>query len=563
MERKLLCGVSIIWVLVLYCAMPCFAMAPRPEPINYQGGVIAKAEVDECFNGLGGDYVPGANCAQNEIEKTNQSYLWGLTKADDALWFGTGANMVCLVWAFNSYNTGTDINAYQNDLWACEYDRGKYLESELDFEVPAVFNDYRPPKIYSFDITTETLTDRSEEITNPLAYMLLQMTLGLRSAANYGGYVFLSGPMALGKGINMFVFNASTGAFVGAGTLSDYQNIRKWLVYDNVLYAAVGDEYGGGKVLRWTGTMTAPLSFEEVGVLDGVGAEIAVHDGRIFVGTWPSRVVDDPALAGIYMSPVIPSGGLTTDHADQWEKVWQADEYEPDPFGVKLYGVGAMHSFGDYLYWGTMHVQGGAAISYINEYNISQWGYLDAYYNSMRATALFRGKDFGDNKSIELLYGDSYLPVYSSGRWHNSQNKMGGVSGKYGSSGFGNEYNNYTWTMAVYKDKLYVGTMDHSYLWKDWRNLQSSALGFNIYLPWWMDSDDSEFGADLWRFDNTSSAAKRISRDGLDNYTNYGFRSIVADDETGLYLGTANPANLYHGSNGKRGGWELIRYVEE
>ena len=46
----------------------------------------------------------------------------------------------------------------------------------------------------------------------------------------------------------------------------------------------------------------------------------------------------------------------------------------------------------------------------------------------------------------------------------------------------------------------------------------------------------------------------------MGNYTNYGFRSVAVDENTGLYIGTANPAGLYtdrYGNN--KGGWELYR----
>jgi hypothetical protein len=478
--------------------------------------------------------------------------------------------MLCLVHAFASYENPDlyEAKPYQNNLWVCEYDKGQYLTSQMPgVTVPAVFSDYRPPKIYSYNITTKTLTDKTLAITDPKAQLLLQATFGLRSAVSYGNMVLLSGPMALGAGINVFLFNSATGAFLGATTLTQYQNIRKWLVYNDVLYTAVNKESGGGAVLRWAGTAGNLFAFTEVGTIDGSGAEIAVHNGRIYVGTWPSRTATATSMAGLWMSPVVPTGGLTEANASGWKKVWQVDKYEADSFNATLYGMGAMASFGGYLYWGTMHVQGKAALAFIDEYNIPESGYDDAYFNSWRATAVFRGRNFETTPSIELLYGDSSMPVFvksgSSGYWTSARNKMGGVSGRYGSSGFGNTYNNYTWTMAVYKNQLYVGTMDHSYLWLDWDNLQNEYLGGPyIPIPWFWQPDSSEFGADLWRFSSTSSGATRLSRNGLGNYTNYGFRSILADDATGLYLGTANPASIAQWSNGsQRGGWELIRLV--
>ncbi|MBI5895946.1 MAG: hypothetical protein HZB24_08075 [Desulfobacterales bacterium] len=254
----------------LCCALPCFGMGyppPTPTPTPpFNVALVAKATVDECFNGIGGAYIAGPSCSRDQKPKTNQSYVWGLTKAGDNLWFGTAANMLCLINAFDAYENGVEVNPYYNSLWTCEFDAGQYTKTQMSsLPVPDIFSDYRPPKIYTYNITTKALTEKSLEITNPQALLLLQTTFGLRSAVTFGNYVFLSGPMALGAGINMFVFNATTGAFMGAANLKDFQNIRKWLVLNNVLYAAVGAEGGGGRILRWllskrwASWMAAPL----------------------------------------------------------------------------------------------------------------------------------------------------------------------------------------------------------------------------------------------------------------------------------------------------------------
>lgn len=568
-------AISLLVLGFILCGtLPCFGWGyypyPTPTPTPaFNVTLAAKAPVDECFNGIGGTYIGGPNCTSNQKPKTNQSYVWGLTKAGDNLWFGTAANMLCLIAAYDAYEHGVDANPYYNSLWACEFESGQYTKTQMSsLPIPDIFSDYRAPKIYTYNLTTKTLTEKSLEITNAQAQLLLQTTFGLRSAVTYGNYVFLSGPMALGAGINIFAFNATTGAFLGAANLKDFQNIRRWLVLNNVLYAAVGAEGGGGRILRWAGTATAPFTFEEVGVVDGSATEIVAHEGRIFVGTWPSRVDDVPKLAGIWMSPVVPATGLTAADAANWQKVWEVSKYEPDPLNASIYGMGAMASYGGYLYWGTMHVHGKAARVFIERYNITgddrQW---EAYNNSWRSCAIFRGNNFAATPSIQLLYGNSSLPVYvySNGRgyWTNTRNNMGGASGRYGTSGFGNKYNNYCWSMAIYKDQLFVGTMDHAYLWLDWEHLQGVYDGtpYYAYVPSWYDRDQEEFGADLWRFPSADSAATRVSRDGLGNYTNYGLRNMLADEATGLYIGTANPANLFNES-GERGGWELIKVTK-
>ncbi len=120
--------------------------------------------------------------------------------------------------------------------------------------------------------------------------------------------------------------------------------------------------------------------------------------------------------------------------------------------------------------------------------------------------------------------------------------------------------------MAIYKGQLFVGTMDYSYTVLDSQDLK------HIPQKDWVASKDvppafsgpEEYGADLWRFPSPESAAVPVSRAGLGNFTNYGFRTMVVDEQSGLYIGTANPANLAQDPLGNPiGGWELIKLSEE
>lgn len=217
---------------------------PPITTLVYESQVLARAETDECYSTPGQPFVPGPDCGIGERPKANQSYLWGLAKAGDHLWIGTGSNMLCVMYVYAAYNQGkTEKEANQNDMWACEYSEGRYIEEQLGIPAPALFNDFRPPKIYTYHLGTHTLTDQTGQITNPLAAGLLKSTFGLRSAAAFGNVVFFGGPLALGKGINLFAFNATTGAFIGAGNLADYQSIRRWLVYNGALNAAVANAF--------------------------------------------------------------------------------------------------------------------------------------------------------------------------------------------------------------------------------------------------------------------------------------------------------------------------------
>ncbi|MDA8139566.1 MAG: hypothetical protein M0036_13030 [Desulfobacteraceae bacterium] len=565
MEKKTL-GVLAL-VLVAALSGTCFAMGtppPTPTPV-YTHQLLAKADIDECYNGIGQPYVPGPTCGADQKPKANQAYLWSLAKFGDTLWFGTAANILCLMNAGTAYMGNLDLKPFESNLWVCEYSQGQYL-TQAGIEAPSnIFSDYRPPKIYTYNLNTKTLTDKSAAISDPQALSLLNSTYGFRSGIAYNNLIFLAGPMGDYAAVNMFVFDALSGQLLGAQTLSQYNSIRRWTIMNNLLYTTVSTLNGGGRVLRWTGGAGNLFSFEEVGVLDAKGAEITPHNGRLYAGTWPSA---QGVMPGLWMSPAVPSGGLTAADANRWTKVWQTDQFEPDPIIANLYGMGAMISYGGQLYWGTMHDHANVVMLAVQAYGIGIADIPSAFFNVWRATSIFRGSNFENGGKVELLYGDARLPVYvptaAGGAWVNRANKMSGLRGKYGKSGFGNQFNNYTWSMAIYKNQLFVGTMDNSYLWLDWTHLVTDWFnGQNINIPALLTPDQGEFGGDLWRFPSTSAAAVNMTRDGYGNFANYGFRTAIADG-TGLYLGTANPANVAQDSNGNPiGGWELIQVKQE
>ncbi len=137
-------------------------------------------------------------------------------------------------------------------------------------------------------------------------------------------------------------------------------------------------------------------------------------------------------------------------------------------------------------------------------------------------------------------------------------NKMGRKP-LWGPSGFGNFFNNYTWTMAVYDDQLFVGTMDWSYLFKEGLPvflellLGTAEPAVDIHYPSWL------LGADLFRFPSPEIWAIPESVAGVGNYTSYGIRTMVSDDA--LYLGMSNPMNLLTDPADAlpEGGWELLQ----
>lgn len=561
-------------------AIPLFSDFAELIFQSYYGvTLLAKAVPDECFFGVapeGGPYFPPIPppCPPSSVEKVNEAYVWGLAKAGDNIWFGSAPNVHCLV--LGGYLMTTEPSL--TDSWVCEFGRSWFANPPLD--LPDTAGDWRPPNIYVYDTKTGTLTLKSNDLpagAPTFDYERLRSTTGIRSAGTYGGVVILAGPsLSTQGGINLFAFDTKTGAFMGSRTLPQYNNIRKWLVAKKTLYTAVGNTLpptgvGGGSVLKWINDKKHPdypFAFEEVGRLDGAGAELAYHEKRLFVSTWPQLAqgaTQLPAPAGLWMSPAVPKKkGLNNGHVLAWQKVWQSTDYEPDLATAISYGGGALHSFKGYLWWGTMHVPGTGAAVHEAIYGTPTTpdATICAFLGTYRPISIFRGKNFAHKKkapTIELVYGLSDMPAYNGVAWSIVPNNMG-AQPLYGASGFDNFFNNYTWTMAVYDKRLFVGTMDWSYL------LAELAQGGDILgLPITPDNDlvaaaEDGAGADLWVFHSQKAAAQAASRHGAGNSANYGFRTMVADKKKGLFIGTANPMNLLTDldDNKPEGGWELL-----
>jgi hypothetical protein len=545
--------------------------------------LLAKARPDECFNGIGGEYLPlppGAACEAG-VPKVNEGYVYGLTKAGNQLWIGTVANMQCMVLGELSRQLegylGTGLlDSALTSSYGCELGHSDFLNTQLaiDLGLPPELGDWRPPHIYRYDTKTRALVDMIP------GNELLMATHGIRSAATLGDMVIMAGPSiyssigapagGMGSGVNFFVFHRD-GTFVeacearpdNAALPYNYNDIRRWTVAGGVLYAAVATADHEGRVIRWTGDLTDPCHWTEVGELPAEGAEIAFHEGRLFVLTWPNLL--SPTNTGgttLYMSPVLPSGGLVrdpgTDLPPAWTAVWKASDYERDPLLATTYMGGAMHSYGGYLHWGTIHLPFMGMMTHLIVYGIptDAEDLLGVIAGTHRPTHLFRGRNFGTAyETKDLLYGLPYMPAYNpmSGQWALLPSGMGAPL--FGLPGYGNFFNTYTWSMAAYSDQLFIGTMDWSYLLGDALPMVLDVLGVSLLqlplmpLP--------TYGADLFRMPSVQSAAVPETISGLGNYLNYGLRNLIADD--GLYVGTANPMNLCTDPTDlvPEGGWEL------
>jgi hypothetical protein len=563
--------------------------------------LLAKAQVDECFAGFGRDPLPFADvearrCPRGATPRTNGAYVFSLARAPQsgAIWFGTrrvrsrvlsqpvaacmsshslalslalarslslrSANQACTVIGTTLLDGGGAARALLLALgpraelgdtaaWTCEFGRSRFAATfkpppgaGLAALTPSL-GDWRPPQVFSFDPATQKTTERT-----PRGEPLLNATLGMRSAGAVGDLVLMGGPNLAanfrggeGSAIVLFAFRASTGAFLGARAFPQFSNIRRWHTWTPAagsggapqLFTAVRAVSGArGRVLRWTGTPEAPFSYEEVGQLSEEGGYITEHAGRLFVSTWSDSSWTQ--TAGIWMSPPLAGAtGLTAGAHSSWTKVFAMSDYDPDTVVATTQYLGALASFGDFLYVGSMTVPmlGAAA-------HAARRGPLAgaAFAGAARGIAVFRGSGFGTPaQGFELLYGERALPAWNGLAWVPTPTKLG--LPLFGRSGFGNGWNTYTWSAAVHKGKLYMGTYDWSVMAAE-AGMPGAAAAAGP-------------GADLWRFDDTTSPAVAECVDGCGNSANYGIRNLLSDGAT-LYVGTANPMNRL-----ASGGWEL------
>lgn len=477
---------SILAVALAFAGTPAMA-----EDLASRIDLIAEAQPDECFFDVG-DSSPlaeGGVCERELFDgevslgfevgtpKTNEAYVWSLTASRQKIWFGTGANVNCLVGGL--YLGASSPSQGQDSV--CEYGESSFLENSGSGLLDG-FGDWRPPKIY---VTSRDGATPPQNMTAGLQgqhLARLRTTVGLRAAGTLDdNLVFLAGPSFLGT-VNIFVFSSRTEQFLASASLVGYSNIRNFRLHDGVLYAGVAKVSGQGAILAFSGNEEDPLDFSEDLVVEvGEIAEFAFLEDRLYFGTWPELGADPNNEAAVYVGPkMTPIGGFGA--ADDYEQIWRASDYEPDEVLAKTYGVGAMRAYKGQMYWGTMHVPFTGLIAKSQSYGPpgSQQEAIADFIGTLRSSSYYRFDPvnlpavfdpdlFFPNGFAELLYGNPLLPVYVVNKgvvttegWELRPSGMGAPT--YGLAGFGNPFNNYAWSMTEFEGELLVGTMDWSYL---------------------------------------------------------------------------------------------------
>jgi hypothetical protein len=545
----------------------------------YRFSCVAKAQPDEWYTGYvdtEGNYVSGPYYDLGDQpagtagrEKVNQDYVWGMAESNGLIYFSSSGNVLALA--------GQGLVGIDGQITPARVQEGAQSQypSDIPDELMPYLGDWRPPEMHVYDPATNVYKNITPDDS------LLQSTLGLRSAGAGNGVVLFAGPDLTYMGMNVFAFNASTQEYLGSKHLALYNDVRNWVTVGDHMYTGVAITYsqtGEGAILEWTGSRLNPFRFSEVTRLDLNAANLAVHNNRLFVGTWPMSEgslmgylgYDSTATAGIWMSPEMDANGRI--RVGQWKKVWDIMDYEVDPVIAQSYGLGAMASFDGYLYWGTMQVPAAGTLAIQDAYP----GYTGSTQRATRSIAIFRCDDFetSDTPDVQLLYGDNELYAFTAppdmslpGVWTKVANNTGPAL--FGKAGFENSANCYTWTMKVYENRLYVGTLDGR-----------TSVDHSLYIQYKGDvnaieaaSTENWMGADLWCFfpDTADGQPVRptvVDKTGQGNPLNHGIRTMIITSQ-GFFLGTANSSNLLTENNNKAfypdapnlkaGGWELVR----
>jgi hypothetical protein len=448
------------------------------------------------------------------------------------VWFGTGANVQCTTSGnFLGFEGGLIIDdAADVPYMVCEFENSEmYATNPL---LNPGEGDWRPPKIYEYDLATDTLIDRTPP--DPL----IDRCAGIRSAGSHNGVVFMAGAL-LDGGIVMWAFDADTKDYLGSQFFSGYQTIRKWLVVKGQLYTGVA-QIGQGLILRWTGSRSNPFSFQVVGRVSGFPRELAEY----IDGSGRSRIVAH--ATGIWVSPAIRWRGLSRWHSRRWSQVWSSAEYEPDATTQMTYGGGDLHYHDGWVYWGTLHIPFWAFFMHQSCPLSTCFGepetpeeFQALALGTSRATSVWRARNLEGTPEIQLLYGEAQLPAYNPAtETFEMVPNLGGYAPLWGPSGFGNPFNAYTWTMAVADGRLYIGTYDSVYTSFDPDETPPPGL---------------EFGADLYSIASSAGPAVPVDISGLGNPWNSGIRTLIpSEDGTSLFAGMANNFNVI----GQ--GWSLL-----
>ena len=217
---------------------------PRiPQPL-FAKNRVAKAQADECYdNGTVGEPDEFGNCDFGRAENESGLCLGPCPFRQSLVRYGRK----CAVPGHGGLAGGLgggDLPVLEAPNFVCEFNNADNATN--------VLGDWRPPQIFEYDPDTMMVTDRTPQdlLDNP--------TLGIRSAGALNGVVLLAGPSFDGTAVNVFAFS-DDGTYLGMEVLTEYNNIRQWVVHNGVMYTGVKRTADNeGRILRWNGDSEDP-----------------------------------------------------------------------------------------------------------------------------------------------------------------------------------------------------------------------------------------------------------------------------------------------------------------
>lgn len=109
------------------------------------------------------------------------------------------------------------------------------------------------------------------------------------------------------------VYDTDIEVYIGSKAFQEYSGSLGFINVDDVLYIIIGLLEGDGALLRWNVESINIFNFETIRNFESEAANIAYHEGRIFINTWPdyTNIINFNIIGvSIYMSSLLPEGGL-------------------------------------------------------------------------------------------------------------------------------------------------------------------------------------------------------------------------------------------------------------
>lgn len=543
----------------------------------YKVDTLYRAPKDGCYYGIGDErntYDPSGlsnaecrECVDNGGRtKINGAYPWGMVTTNNRMFWGTVNNILCMP-SWQAMTTLNGNNPYENSCWACEYEYGVRKDAGKS-------GDMVRPRVYMYNMNSGVVKD-----VTPANATVLDDCLGLRSAGTHNGVVFIGGPgldSDQGQTSTKSAFLAfdNDGNFLGESDMSNIDgckvtDVRRWLVYDDVLYVgvAITDSKGvnKGAILRWYGDKNNPFQFHIVGYTANEAGEICLHNGRIYAGGWPTS---NMPYSAVFEGPEIPKGGYTPADATEWPVMWAMTQYEPNAMNLQMEQCSLLHSYKGKLYWSMWYVQYGLPLSLsMLGVDLNTERGMAVALSMLRQATLWRADtdkkdENGKFSAVEMLYGEETLPNYDymTGEIKMPRLNVSHYKPVYGRAGFDRQFTAYMWSVADYQDHMFIGTMSIEALIEPAMantgdDKTQSSLSALVNL---LDVKEENKGYELYMFLDGNSPAKTVTHNGFGNHMQYGVRNMcVSPSGKYLYLGTASPMNLR-----SEGGWTVLRYKD-